>query len=90
MILEPAAARKCDRQSEEQVMAILRELGDTGHTINYSKTFNTYQYQTNVDSDVLQYNIRVTYKYRSAVQLELVGNNLKQMLDELIAWKATT
>lgn len=88
MKLEPHHRVK-DHDTESKLLEILRELNDKGRTINYTKTWNFYKYQSDVDTEVQQYRVAITYSYRSALQLELISNNLDTILSELIAWKAT-
>lgn len=88
MKLEPHHRVK-DQDTESKLLEILRELNDVGCTINYSKVYGFYKYQADVDSETTQYRVAITYPYRSALQLELISNNLNTILSELIAWKVT-
>ncbi len=88
MRLEPKD-RICDRETESKVLELLRWANERGCTTNYTKTFDFYKYQVNVDTEVQQYRVWISRTYRSALQIELISNNLQQILTELIEWTAT-
>lgn len=88
MRLEPKD-RRCDTIPEKHVLEILREWNGRGCSAVYTKTFNFYKYQINVDTEVHQYRVAISHPYRHALQIELIGNNLNHILDELTEWTAT-
>jgi hypothetical protein len=78
-----------NKKTEKCIVEMLRDLNEQGRTINYTKTYNFYKCHDCATSDAYQYRVAVSYAHRSALQLELIGHDLEQIVGELKEWRAT-
>lgn len=69
--------------TELELIRLLYKINETGRTVSWSKQHNIHNYKPNAPGESFEYQLVVTYPWRSCVELSMLGNDLDVLMKEL-------